>query len=337
MPSNCQGVKKEREMIDFRLGRYALGICVAAAMLAGCGGQASNGVVPSGAPEASLPNHKTFNYTGGAQHFTVPSGVGNLDIVARGAAGAGNPAARGGRVHATIPVTPGEKLWVFVGGAASAQTGGFNGGRNGGLYGSFGCCSGDGGGGASDVRQGGHGLKNRVVVAGGSGGQGGNIRNSTGDTSGGTPGKGGGTTGGPGGRGAYSGSASESCGGVGGAGGTQTVGGAGGTGAQCAGISANAGKHGKLGSGGPGARSNINTSEGSAYIAGPGGGGGGGGYYGAGGGGGGITYRTDSSRGYGAGGGGGGGSSYVEPKASKFRSWQGWKNATGNGLVVISW
>jgi hypothetical protein len=143
-------------MINFR--RYALGVCATTAMLAGCGGQAGNAVVPSGvAPNPSLPYHKTINYTGGAQHFTVPSGVRNLDIVARGAAGAGNPPARGGRVHATIPVTPGEKLWVFVGGAASGQIGGFNGGANGGPYGYASCpgCSGYGGGGASDVRQGG--------------------------------------------------------------------------------------------------------------------------------------------------------------------------------------
>jgi len=35
--------------------------------------------------------------------------------------------------------------------------------------------------------------------------------------------------------------------------------------------------------------------------------------------------------------GGGGGSSYIEPSARKYESWQGWKTATGNGLVVFSW
>ncbi|MFY9665140.1 MAG: hypothetical protein WAK19_11895 [Candidatus Cybelea sp.] len=59
------------------------------------------------------------------------------------------------------------------------------------------------------------------------------------------------------------------------------------------------------------------------------GGGGGGGYYGGGGGGGGGFAAN--------GGGGGGGSSYVEPIAIEPRMWQGWKNATGDGLVVFSW
>jgi hypothetical protein len=325
------------EMTDLR--RYASGAVVMVAMLAGCGGHASNGVMPTDAAPSSFPYHKSFYYTGSKQSFEVPSGVRNLDIVARGAVGDGNPPAGGGRVHATIPVTPGEKLWVFVGGAASARTGGFNGGANGGPYGYDSCfiCSGSGGGGASDIRQGGDGLKNRVVVAGGSGGQGGDIRSTTDHTSGGTPGKGGGAWGGSGGRGAHSGSASELCGGAGGGGGRQTVGGTGGAGAQCVGFSAKPGRHGKLGSGGAGAGGRICTSYGYECSTAPGGGGGGGGYYGGGGGGAAITYQINSSRGSGAGGGGGGGSSYVEPQASKFRSWQGWKTPERNGLVVISW
>ena len=40
---------------------------------------------------------------------------------------------------------------------------------------------------------------------------------------------------------------------------------------------------------------------------------------------------------YAGGGAGGGGSSYIEPRAKSFRGWQGWKNAVGNGLIVISW
>jgi len=35
--------------------------------------------------------------------------------------------------------------------------------------------------------------------------------------------------------------------------------------------------------------------------------------------------------------GGGGGSSYVERGARKYKSRQGWKDATGNGDVVVSW
>jgi Glycine rich protein len=39
----------------------------------------------------------------------------------------------------------------------------------------------------------------------------------------------------------------------------------------------------------------------------------------------------------GGGGGGGGGSSYVESSATHVHVWSGWKKATSNGLVVISW
>ena len=63
-------------------------------------------------------------------------------------------------------------------------------------------------------------------------------------------------------------------------------------------------------------------------------GGAGGGYYGGGGGGGGGAGVEGES---GPGGGGGGGSSYVEPSAKHVRMWQGWKDATGDGLVVFSW
>ncbi len=86
-----------------------------------------------------------------------------------------------------------------------------------------------------------------------------------------------------------------------------------------------------LGSGGAGA-----SGDKGCYCIGPSGGGGGGGYYGAGGGGAGAVFYYEGYIG-GGGGGGGGGSSYIEPRASKFESWHGWKNATGNGLVVISW
>ena len=68
---------------------------------------------------------------------------------------------------------------------------------------------------------------------------------------------------------------------------------------------------------------------------GPAGGGAGGGYYGGGGGGAGVTFELGSEGG--AGGGGGGGSSYIEPSAHRFASWQGWKKATGNGLIVFNW
>ena len=57
------------------------------------------------------------------------------------------------------------------------------------------------------------------------------------------------------------------------------------------------------------------------------------GYYGAGGGGGGSGCNYCGQ----PGGGGGGGSSYIEPSAKRFQTWQGWEKATGNGVVVLSW
>jgi hypothetical protein len=311
-------------MIDLRSGRYALGVCVAVAMLGGCGGQASNGAIPSGVPDSSLPHHKTFNYTGAAQDFTVPAGVTQLDVVARGAKGGGFNGTHGGRVHADIPVTPGERLVVYVGGDASKSTGGFNGGGSSGYSDSgSGYSAGYAGGGASDVREGGDGLANRILVVGGGGGKGGGDYPTNG-----TGGKGGGKTGGAGAKGTpKSGNGSRYSGG-GGGGGTQGLyGGAGGsegTGPLCYGLP---GDDGTLGEGGTGA------SEASDECGGAGGGGGGG-YYGGGGGGSGAAYPSGY---YGGGGGGGGGSSYVERKARNVHMWQGWKNPDPNGLVVISW
>src|SRR5580700_5406116 len=122
-----------------RLLCCALNCCVAAAIFAGCGGRAGNGVVPtSGAPDR-LSYHKSFYYTGARQSFKVPTGVTQISVVARGAAGAGlasdSLSGRGGRVHAVIPVKPGETLYVFVGGAGfensgGLESGGFNGGGN---------------------------------------------------------------------------------------------------------------------------------------------------------------------------------------------------------------
>jgi hypothetical protein len=307
--------------LDLRLGRYALGVCAAAAMLAGCGGQGSNAVVPSGVPDSSLPHHRTFNYTGAAQDFTVPAGVTHISVVARGAHGGGSPKANGGRVHAVIPVTPGEKLVVYVGGDASGATGGFNGGGSSASTGSGG---GKGGGGATDIREGGTSLGDRIIVSGGGGGAGQNVYSYRG----GTGGKGGGETGGTGG--CVPRSSASRCsrfGGYGGYGGAQDAGGHGGAGGSCFTTSGTQGENGALGIGGDG------SAKGYGRPVSPGGGGGGG-YYGGGGGGSGCTYTGESVSA--GGGGGGGGSSYAESRAKDVHMWQGWKNPERNGLVVLS-
>jgi hypothetical protein len=170
-------------MFLLRLGRCALGIVGAAAMLTGCGGSPPiNPAITLASPKRGPDkqrHYEVFRFVGKEQYFTVPNGVTEVSITADGGTGGGDDSSgygnngRGGRVRASIPVTPGETLYVFVGGV-----GNFDGGWNGGGYGGLGAyyyCSGStcawGGGGASDVRQGGDQLANRVVVAGGGGGQ----------------------------------------------------------------------------------------------------------------------------------------------------------------------
>jgi hypothetical protein len=316
------GARQVRNL-DFRL--HALSISVAAALLAGCGGQAVNSVPPVNAAGKSVRHSKTFRYTGAEQQFTVPHGVSSLTIIASGASGEqtegpsenGTP---GGRIRAMISVTPGEALVVFVGGEGGLTygEGGFNGGGSGDCEPSRNECFSGGGGGASDVRQGGDQLSNRVIVAGGGGGWGGGAAYVS-SMIGGVGGLGGGKTAGAGEAGAvppY---------GEGGGGGTQSYGGQGGLRGSASGGCNTDGSNGELGIGGAGGAA--------SYCAFFGGGGGGGGYYGGGGGGsGGFIYPQAE----GTGGGGGGGSSFVEHGAKYVRDQRG-KAAPGNGLVVIKW
>ena len=307
--------------------RYAFSIGVAVALLSGCAGSQSFATTPVGAKSAVQPpsEKKTFRYTGHAERFVVPSGVTTINVDAIGAAGAGIRYPRcpgpcfglGGRIEADIHVKPGETLYVLVGGkglgghSSGSGGGGFNGGGSGGDGAYWG---GQGGGGASDVREGGDQLSDRILVAGGGAGQG------TGhDNFEGNGGKGGGIVGGNGGG--YQ---------IGGLGGSQTGGGTGGVGNQgSVGQAGQAGGNGVLADGGDGGAGG----QGGSYGDGGAGGGGGGGYYGGGGGGGGSGAYGLSQ----AGNGGGGGSSYIEPKATHAKIWQGWKPADSDGRVVFIW
>jgi hypothetical protein len=304
-------------MKTFALNRCAMSLGAAAALLAGC--NVSQPLV--GAPNvisAAQSHHQTFEYTGKPQYFDVPAGVRLITVDALGASGGANysglQGGLGGRITAELPVAPGGSLAIFVGGSTNGASGGYNGGGEGvsftidsQLVTSY------GGGGATDIRESGTGLQDRILVAGGGGGMGSSLGSGGGDG-----GLGGGKVAGNGANGAGSKSGGRdyrdchSFGG-GGGGGTQHDGGKGGR-KSCV---EPGGTAGALGDGGSGA-------EGST---GAGGGGGGGGYYGGGGGGGGDNY--------GGGGGGGGGSSYAEPRATSVHMRRGWE--TGNGLVVISW
>jgi hypothetical protein len=111
---------------------------------------------------------QTFSYTGSAQTFVVPSCVSTMTMEAWGAQGGANWASNvnyGGYAKGTFSVTPGSTLTIYVGQKPNGTTGGFNGGGNG-------ESAGQGGGGASDVRVGGIGYNNRIIVAGGGGGAG---------------------------------------------------------------------------------------------------------------------------------------------------------------------
>ncbi len=225
-----------------------------------------------------------------------------------GAPGPNIPGVAGGlgaQVSSGLAVTPGEVLYVEIGGPGgdgSANGGGLPGFNGGGLGGrSFGGDGsfGGGGGGASDVRlcsisatscaAAASSLASRLLVAGGGGGGGADQLN---DTIGGT-----------GGDAGELGAAGQDTSGGGGGGATQTAAGTGGAGGMCAVATAfgMSGTAGALGGGGLGGYGTAGQDD--AW-----GGGGGGGYYGGGGGGDGCEAGA---------GGGGGGSSYG-PAAATF-------------------
>lgn len=123
-----------------------------------------------------------FDYAGAVQTWTVPKGCKKLIVDCVGAAGGSffyngvpAPAGKGGRVTCSLSVSPGQTLYISVGGQGedyygnssgsywwTYNGGGFNGGgRNSENHGM--------GGGGTDIRIGGNTLNNRVVVAGGGG------------------------------------------------------------------------------------------------------------------------------------------------------------------------
>jgi hypothetical protein len=78
-----------------------------------------------------------FNFTGGQQSWTVPAGVFSILVDMEGAEGSrttnyGNRGGFGGKVVANVAVTPGQTIFVFVGGWPGDNN--TNGGYNGGNY-----------------------------------------------------------------------------------------------------------------------------------------------------------------------------------------------------------
>lgn len=245
---------------------------------------------------------QTFNYTGAVQTFTVPTCVTSITVDCKGAQG-GATGGNGGRVTCVLPVTPGDILYIYVGGQGggyiSQSPGGFNGGGNAGI------CNvqyfGAGGGGASDIRLNSTSLNSRVVVAGGGGGS--HQINSTNNA-----GAGGGLVGG------NVTSTGNGCIATYATGGTQSAGGNPATATMsCCFFTPVPGGSFGVGGNGAGPSNNCNNGDGGA--------GGGGGWYGGGGGG---TYSS-----------GGGGSSYTAVNVTSVVHTQGFQ--AGNGQVIITY
>ncbi|MBK8952681.1 MAG: T9SS type A sorting domain-containing protein [Chitinophagaceae bacterium] len=260
---------------------------------------------------STVPVSETFVYTGAMQTWTVPAGVTQINIAAKGAQGGSNaggvPGGLGGEATGILNITPGQVLTLYVGGSD-----GFNGG---GLASNTGCASSlaGHGGGASDIRVGGSTLTDRVIVAAGGGGAGGNRVAGCGRGSGGG-----------GGAGYY--------GGGGGAawpynsvilptGGTQTAGGIGGVSDWSALQPGNAGQAGSLGAGGNGGIEAGSNQAGSGMAS-------------SGGTGGGLTGADGQYAGNFTGQSGAGGSSYIDGVTGGITS-AGINS--GNGSIVISY
>lgn len=315
--------------------RHVLTAITLSAMLASCGGSQIPPSPPSAIAQApqNEKQSKTFKFTGKPKLFVVPDIVTAVTITASGASGPSGGTTNygsgkyhggdGGVVKGVLPVSPGEKLYVVVGGEGGTPSGfyggagGFNGGGEGGGSGPSEGYGGTGGGGASDVRVGSSALTSRVLVAGGGGGGGLN-----GGYGGGDGGNGGGKVGDSGG---VSNCGVDNADGCGGKGGSQHHGGKGGAGGHRSGFT-----HGSNGE--PGTYGFAGAGGGGAYSDDLGGGGGGGGWFGGGGGGAG----SESTSGTGGGGGGGGGSSHVERNIALLENEQGAAPA-GNGEVIITW
>ena len=208
-----------------------------------------------------------FNYTGSVQTFTVPAGITSISVDAYGAGAPNfsyNDGGKGGRTQATLSVSPGEILNIYVGGSGSYHYSGTSGsgGWNGGVINMIGYYASYPSAGATDIRIGGNSLSDRVIVAGGGGGAARSAYRHGGH--------GGGLVGGS----AYS-SNGVSLGNPG-SGGTQSSGGSGGT----------SGSSGSFGDGGLGGGSYPGGGGGGWY------GGGGGGYDSGGGGGSSYTHPT---------------------------------------------
>jgi len=246
----------------------------------------------------TFPNQwPTLTFTGSDQAWTVPANITSILVEAYGAQGGSKDVAGGlgGKVQAIIKVTPGETLYIMVGGQPSLNsvTAVYGNGGNAGTNNSNISKQGAAGGGMTALFRSSVVMSNVLLVAGGGGGA--------------ATGRIGGNAGG------LVGDVSVSDYTRGGKGGTQSTGGARGSELDSQVIAPTAGQLGVGGAGGT-----INTTTWNS------GGGGGAGYYGGGGGAGGGDY-------FGA---GGGGSSYVTSvNTASVKHFTA--SNSGNGFMII--
>lgn len=275
---------------------------------------------------------ENFNYTGSQQTWTVPPGVTSITATLIGGAGgstvgnSNSSGGKGGYLQATINVTSGNTIYLYIGGKGTNSnitdqqdinhSGGFNGGGTGGKdidldnnNNQLQVRNGSGGGGATDIRINGTALTNRILIAGGGGGSGYSANG----------GNGGGTTGGNGSI------TLNTQYGYAGVGGSQSAGGD--LSNNYSNILSNPYRgsyNGTLGNGGNATQSDALGS-----------GGGGGGYYGGSAG----SSSADNPNGHPAG--GGGGSSYYDTNSIKSGTTpthtQGYSSATGDGSIIIEY
>ncbi len=274
-----------------------------------------------GATGTSLSGSGCRYATVGTDTFRAPYYQPNVTFTTYGARSSGTFREShdwGGMSKGTLKLTPGASYQVNVGGPARGdrqEFGGFNGGGDSGRT-SFEngqpFQGGDGGGGASDVREGSYGLTDRLIVAGGGGGFGGCTS-----------------------EGCITGGAGGGANGFDGDNGIGSSGGGGGSQIQAGRSPGNAGSAGR-GFGGNGGSGPVALAQSGA--------GGGGGYFG-GGGSGAVVGAVDPS-------GGGGGSGYITPRATDTSSRTGGQvdayplptdrldiqgEKDGRGLVTATW
>ena len=289
--------------------------------------------------QSSFSDSTTFSYTGSVQNWTVPNGNTTITVTAYGGSGGdgangttvnGATGGNGAAVTATISVTAGDTLYLYVGGSganASIRTGGSGGwgggssissGGNGGTASSG---YGAGGGGGGTLISTSSSLSDALIIAGGGGGGAGGANTAgsagSGGSGGGNSSSSGISNGQSGSDGVFKGLGVE---GAGGGAGTSSVGSGGGA-TDYGGQNFLSGSNGSGGSGGNGSNNTTMYSGGAS-------GGGGGGYRGGGGGG-------ESAAAAGAG--GGGGSSFVIAGSSSITQTQGHASATGNGSITITY